>query len=261
MIQSKKILGYDVVSATVGAVAAEIEEVVFAGQSSPRWLACLNPHSYAVAEEDEEFSSALRGADWLVPDGVGLVLASVLVKRPLLGRITGPDVFAALMRRLHNHGTASVFFLGGSEENLARIKERVAREFPGVRQVGSYSPPYREVFSSDEVDAMVSAVNSAAPDVLWVSLTAPKQEKWIAKHAHRLNVRFIGAVGAALDFFTGAVRPPPTVVQRAGLGWLFRFMQEPRRLFQRNFVSTPIFVLAVCRSALVVAAAENSRGD
>jgi N-acetylglucosaminyldiphosphoundecaprenol N-acetyl-beta-D-mannosaminyltransferase len=110
---------------------------------------------------------------------------------------------------------------------------------------GAYSPPFKEVFSEADSRKMVDAVNAAKPDVLWVGMTAPKQEKWIHQHRDRLNVRFIGAVGAVFDFYTGRVKRSSPVFQKLGLEWLPWLIQEPRRLFYRNFVSTPKFLIKV----------------
>jgi N-acetylglucosaminyldiphosphoundecaprenol N-acetyl-beta-D-mannosaminyltransferase len=155
-----------------------------------------------------------------------------------------------LMGELNTIGGRSVFFLGGKIENLHRVAARVERDFPGVRVAGCYSPPFCKTFARHEIDAMVNAVNSARPDVVWVSLTAPKQEKLIAAHHARFDTAVLGAVGAALDFYSGAVKLPPEWMRRTGLGWLHRFSQEPRRLWRRNMVSAPHFVISVSAAAV-----------
>ena len=121
----------------------------------------------------------------------------------------------------------------------------MGRDFPKVRVAGVYSPAFRDVFSAEENAAMVAAINAARPDVLWVGMTAPKQEKWVRQHRDQLDVRFIGPVGAVFDFFIGRVKRSHPLFQRLGLEWLPRLLQEPRRLWRRNFVSNPSFLLRV----------------
>jgi N-acetylglucosaminyldiphosphoundecaprenol N-acetyl-beta-D-mannosaminyltransferase len=242
----ENILGYyvNVLSADVCA------DILFQSLQESRraWLACFNPHSYALALKDEMFSRALKAADWLVPDGAGVVLASRLLGGAIQDRITGSDVFAGLQKRLNATGGMSVFFLGATEATLALIRQRMARDYPDIKVAGTYSPPFKEVYSSAETDEMIQAVNTAAPDVLWVGMSAPKQEKWIYLNKDKLNVKFIGAVGAVFDFYSGNIRrDKDSWLVNHGLEWLPRLIQEPGRLWQRMFVSAPVFVWHVVR--------------
>lgn len=214
-----------------------------------RWLACFNPHSYVVSLQDGSFASALKNADWLVPDGVGVLIASRALGGSIKERVTGSDVFTGLHRRMDEHGGFSVFFLGASEQTLFEIRERMACDYPNIIVAGTYSPPFKSEFSTYELDAMIAAVNVASPDVLWVGMTAPKQEKWIVENLPRLDVRFAGAVGAVFDFYTGKVKRSHPIFQKLGLEWLPRLVQEPRRLWRRMFISAPLFIwhLLLCR--------------
>jgi N-acetylglucosaminyldiphosphoundecaprenol N-acetyl-beta-D-mannosaminyltransferase len=124
----------------------------------------------------------------------------------------------------------------------------MAVDYPNVRVAGTYSPPFKKTYSKEEVDAMAAAINEAAPDVLWVGMTAPKQEKWIHDQRDRLNVKFAAAIGAVFDFYTGRVKRSHPAFQRLGLEWLPRLVQEPRRLWRRMFVSAPVFLFAVLRT-------------
>lgn len=206
------------------------------------WLACLNPHSYVVALEDNNFSRALHDADWLVPDGAGVVLASRLLGGQVYARVTGSDVFFGLHSRMNEVGGMNVFFLGATEDTLTQIRERMARDYPNIRVAGTYSPPFKPNYSDAELEEMIKAVNAVKPDVLWVGMTAPKQEKWIYENRTRLNVRFAGAIGAVFDFYIGRVKRSHPVFQRLGLEWLPRLIQQPKRLWRRVFVSAPIFL-------------------
>jgi N-acetylglucosaminyldiphosphoundecaprenol N-acetyl-beta-D-mannosaminyltransferase len=135
-----------------------------------------------------------------------------------------------------------VFFLGASVDTLEAIKERMGKDYPNVVVAGTYSPPFKKEYTKEEVDAMVDAINRTVPDVLWVGLTAPKQEKWIYQNKDRLKVKFAAAVGAVFDFYAGRVKRSHPVFQKMGLEWLPRLIQEPLRLWNRMFISAPIFV-------------------
>lgn len=214
------------------------------------WLACFNPHSYAVARGDVRFAQALRSATWLVPDGVGVLMASRLLGGRIRQRVTGSDIFLGLHERLNARGGMSVFFLGATEETLAAIRLRMALDYPNIRVAGTYSPPFKQDYSPDELDAMIGAINQVQPDVLWVGMTAPKQEKWIHENRARLNVKFAGAIGAVFDFYTGRVKRSHPVFQQLGLEWLPRLIQQPRRLWRRMFLSAPIFVWHVLKEKM-----------
>ena len=214
------------------------------------WLACLNPHSYAVSLDDEVFAKALKDADWLVPDGTGVVMASRMLGGTIRERVTGSDLFFGLHQRLNAVGGMSVFFLGATEETLALICKRMAMDYPNIRVTGVFSPPFKSTYSTTERDEMISAINAAKPDVLWVGMTAPKQEQWIYENRARLNVKFAGAIGAVFDFYIGRVKRSHPVFQRLGLEWLPRLLQQPRRLWRRMFISAPVFVWHVLRQKL-----------
>jgi len=212
-----------------------------------RWLACFNPHSYVVAKRNDDFGRALRDADWLIPDGVGVVLASRLIPPRIPDRITGWDVFHGVSAALANEEGRKVFFLGSTEATLSAIRERMARDYPALKVAGTYSPPFSTSYGDSEIDRIIEVVNSARPDVLWVGLTAPKQELLLHRIRDRLDVKFAGAIGAVFDFYAGNVRRSSRAFQRLGLEWLPRLVQEPRRLWRRMFVSAPIFVWDVVR--------------
>ena len=253
----ENILGYAVNTHEADACADVIVRAIrsHSGEGCS-WLACLNPHSYAVALDDTQFAVALKDADWLIPDGAGVVLASRMLGGTVKERVTGTDMFFALHERMNLASGMSVFFLGATEETLELICQRMAKDFPRIRVAGCYSPPFKLMYSSAELAEMIAAINAAAPDVLWVGMTAPKQEKWIYENRSRLNVKFAGAIGAVFDFYTGKVKRSPMIFQKLGLEWLPRLVQQPRRLWRRMFVSAPIFVWHTLRARF--AASETS---
>jgi N-acetylglucosaminyldiphosphoundecaprenol N-acetyl-beta-D-mannosaminyltransferase len=246
---SERILGYQIFAHDSVQCVREIADTILRTRRK-RWLACINPHTYATALGRTDFSAALKNADWLVPDGVGMVLASRALGGHVSDRVTGSDVFLGLHDELQSRGGASVFFLGSTEETLARIRKKMQKDWPGLKVAGTYSPPFRTSFSESEMDDMIAAVNDARPDVLWVGMTAPKQEEWIAKVIDRVDVRFAGAIGAVFDFYIGNVKRAHPVTQKLGLEWLSRLVQDPRRLWRRTFLSAPLFVWHVFRARI-----------
>ena len=188
------------------------------------------------------FGHALHEADWLIPDGAGIVLASSWLNGAIDDRITGSDIFIGVHQSLQRMGGKSVFFLGSSEENLEIICHKMAHDYPDIQVSGAFSPRYKSEFSEEDTLIMVNAINAANPDVLWVGMTAPKQEIWLFQNRYRLQVKFAAGIGAVFDFYAGKVNRSHPLFQQLGLEWLPRLLQEPRRLWRRMFVSAPIFL-------------------
>ena len=243
---TESILGYPVTTMTIDQCIDCIGGWL-AATTRPKTFCCANPHSLVLAGDDPLFQESLRQADLLTPDGTGIVLASRILGGTIRQRVTGSDIFWGLSEALNRAGGKRYFFLGASAATLAAIQTKMAGEYPGIIFAGAYSPPFASDFSAAENQAMVDAINAAAPDVLWVGMTAPKQEKWIHQHRDQLKVPFIGAVGAVFDFYVGKVKRSHPLFQKYGLEWLPRLLQEPRRLFRRNFISSPLFLYQVCR--------------
>lgn len=232
------ILGYDVYAGTKADLASGTAGVI----------ATLNPHSYIIARKDKKFREALQSADLLIPDGTGIQLAARVLQGRRIEKIAGSDLHEVIIDSLGRRG-GSCFYLGSSEETLAKIRERLAAEHPSLR-VGIFSPPFRERFTEEENDAMIRAVNSFAPEALFVGMTAPKQEKWVHEHRARLTVPLICPVGAVFDFYAGTVRRSGEFWIRMGLEWLPRLLREPKRLWRRNFISTPLFIFHLIREKI-----------
>lgn len=205
----------------------------------------INAHSYNVSREDELFTESLNSSDVLIPDGVSVVWALKWFNGTQLKKIAGADLFFYEMNRLQQQG-GSCFFLGSTEETLQKIKERAAKEYPEV-EVGTYSPPYKPEFSKEDSTAMVQAVNKVQPDVLFIGLTAPKQEKWAYQYLDELEAGHICCIGAVFDFYAGTVTRAPEWMISAGLEWLYRLVKEPRRMWKRYLVGNVKFIWAVGR--------------
>ena len=215
-------------------------------RSSQRVFACANPHSLVIAQQDSAFHQALTGADMVVVDGVGLSLMTRFVGIRIGPRITGTDYFQGVLNALQQRGSGRVFFFGSSQQVLDRITKRFAADFPALTLCGALSPPFG-TWSEEENHRMVKTINDAEPDVLWVGMTAPKQEKWVEANRRQLTVPVIGSIGAVFDFYAGTYSRAPEWVCDIGLEWAYRFILEPRRMWRRNFVSAPKFVWLVIR--------------
>lgn len=207
-------------------------------------FACANPHSLVAAQQDAMFHSALTQADIVVADGIGVTALAKLARVAIGPRITGTDYFFAVIRALQQRGYGRVFFFGSSQHVLNLIAERFTHEYPNLELAGILSPPFSQ-WSVAENKAMVAQINAARPDVLWVGMTAPKQEKWVQENREQLNVPVIGSIGAVFDFYAGTYPRAPQWMCGLGIEWLFRLVKEPRRMWRRNFVSTPKFVALV----------------
>ena len=239
--QKSPILGVRIDRMSLDAAVRESRAAI-QRQRPPLTFACANPHSLSVAQEDTHFRNALNSTDIVVVDGIGLSVMARLARVPVGPRITGPDFFQALMRASEHSGGARVFFFGSTPQVLDRLSRRFKEEYPQLTLCGTLSPPFG-AWSAEENTAMVSKINAAKPDVLWVGMTAPKQEKWVMDHRAALSVPVTGSIGAVFDFFAGTQPRAPAWVRGLGMEWVFRLMSEPRRLWRRYLVSSMKFVL------------------
>lgn len=244
-----RLLGYDISNAGCEHDVERALEWIDRGEK-PRVVACANPHSLVVAGRDPLFGEALARADLLLPDGVGIIVATRLLGLPLVERVAGYDFFLNLTRRAAERGGARYFFLGATDATLELMVQRLRREYPAVSVRGCHAPPFGDCFSPGENDLIVDLINRADPDVLWVGMTAPRQEKWIQQHRHRLRVPCVAAIGAVFDFYSGNKLRSPPFWQRLGLEWLHRLIREPFRLWERSVVSAPLFLAMVLRERL-----------
>jgi N-acetylglucosaminyldiphosphoundecaprenol N-acetyl-beta-D-mannosaminyltransferase len=213
---------------------------------SQRVFVCANPHSLVVAQHDHGFQSALTQANMVVADGIGVTVMAKLAGVQIGPRITGTDYFQSVLNSLQQRGGGRVFFFGSSQRVLNLIATRFAVDFPALTLCGMYSPPFG-LWSDEENRRMVQIINDAKPDVLWVGMTAPKQEKWVEANRWQLNIPVIGSIGAVFDFYAGTYARAPQWVCRIGLEWAYRLILEPRRMWERNFVSAPKFLWLVLR--------------
>lgn len=217
----------------------------------------INAWSYVVAQDDERFAAALKGGDALIPDGRSIVWAAKFLGLPNAPkkRIAGWDLFCFEMASLQKEAESSrtrkkVMFMGSSEKVLGLIRERASSDYP-LLDVVTYSPPFKPEFSNSENADIIGAVNAADPDLLWIGMTAPKQEKWTYEHWDELKIRcHCGTVGAVFDFYAGTVRRAPVWMQKAGLEWAHRLLSDPKRLWRRYLIGNLQFIRLILKEKI-----------
>jgi len=205
-----------------------------------------NVYSTVLMQNDAEFRKINNSAGLVVADGMPIVWLSKLMSYPLPCRIAGSDLFFELCKEASRKGY-SFYFLGSTNKVLDIIRKNLKVKFPDLRIAGMYSPPYTDKFSEHENNEILRKINEVKPDILWVGMTAPKQEKWIFHNLDKLNVKVAIGVGAVFDFVAGTAQRAPVWMQKMGLEWLFRFVQEPRRMWKRYLIGNTIFIWLVLK--------------
>jgi N-acetylglucosaminyldiphosphoundecaprenol N-acetyl-beta-D-mannosaminyltransferase len=243
MFPSFKVLGVRVDAVQIPDVVAQMEQWI-REQRGSHFVTLTNVHSVMEAHRDVAFREVINAADRSVADGMPLVWLGRLKGHGMKRRVYGPDLLLDFCRATQANGYGH-FFYGGSAGVTERLADALVLHCRRLRVVGTYSPPFRPLTPGEDSEA-VEMINQAAPDVLWVGLGCPKQERWMFEHRHRLNVPVIVGVGAAFDFYTGRVAQAPRWMREHGLEWLFRLHQEPRRLWHRYLIYNTQFVYYVC---------------
>ena len=223
----------------------QVVDAALQSQKIPFVISTLNVPLLKVASGNKKYTQALHDSSVIIPDGIGFVWASRLLygKKGLTQRVTGPDLFIEFCKKADREAMR-FFFLGSTPRVLNRIREHLQREFPNIQITGEYSPPFAQ-WDVEENKRIIEAVNKADADLLWVGMTAPKQELWIYQHKKYLRVKVIGAIGAAFDFFAGTRKRAPKWMRKVGLEWFYRVCQEPMRLGHRYFATIPFFIIRV----------------
>ena len=217
-----------------------IDESVAGGHSG--YLCVAAVHTVMACQEDPELRDAILGADFTVPDGQPLVWALRLLGEDLDDRVYGPELMWRACERAAASGLAFYLYGGRDEAMLAELSARLRAGHPGLRVVGGHAPPFRELSEAEE-DAVAADINASGADVVWVGIGVPKQEKWMAAMRDRLTAPVLVGVGAAFDFHAGLIPQAPERLQRLGLEWLFRLVQEPGRLWRRYLRYNPRFMV------------------
>ena len=234
----------------------ESKEALASIPQGKKLINTINAHSFNTAKKDKLFAEALMKGDYLIPDGASIVKACrwVRAKSRPKERIAGWDLFEFAMKAplppgggLKEGKKKRVMFMGSSEKVLELIRKKAAQVYPNI-EVVTYSPPYKPEFSDEDNRAIIEAINRANPDLLWIGMTAPKQEKWTYSHWNELNIHcHVGTIGAVFDFFAGTYKRAPQWWQEHSLEWLYRLMKEPKRMWRRYVLGNPLFLWNIVR--------------
>jgi N-acetylglucosaminyldiphosphoundecaprenol N-acetyl-beta-D-mannosaminyltransferase len=213
------------------------------------YVCAVAVHAVMVAQSDPAMRDALLGSTLTVPDGMPLVWAANLLGENLPQRVYGPELMRRYSQRCAAQGHRVWLYGGRDQGHLVQLALRLRQQHGGIKIVGGYAPPFREL-TPEEEDGIADQINAARPDVLWVGIGVPKQEKWMARMRDKLDVPVLSAVGAAFDFHAGRISQAPSWMQDRGLEWTYRIAQEPRRLLPRYLYYNPRFMLAFARQYL-----------
>lgn len=205
----------------------------------------INQYSYCMANVDSAFKESLKKSDVLLPDGIAVVAAARWLTGRKIHKIAGADLHQHVLAKLNKKG-GSCFYLGSTDATLQKIKDRLAIEYPNVK-VETYSPPYKTQFSREDNEEMINAINVFKPDILFVGMTAPKQEKWACDHKHEIKTKMICTIGAVFDFYAGTIERPSEFMINMGLEWLGRLVKEPKRLWKRYLYFGPLFLRLIVK--------------
>lgn len=232
------LLGIKVDRVSLADTVAMVEKFVTA--RTPRLVITPNVDHLIKARADMEFKQIYEAADLSVPDGVPLLWAARFLGTPLIERVNGTDLFEALCARAAERGHR-VFFLGAAPGVAAAAARQLAARHPRLQVVGTYSPPFDFFNSITENEKIEALIRAAQPDILFVGLGAPKQEKWIYRHLHKMQVPVNIGIGASFEYVAGQTARAPRWMQRAGLEWLYRIAENPRRYWKRYIVDDLVF--------------------
>ena len=237
----------------------ESKEALASIPQGKKLINTINAHSFNTAKKDNLFAEALMKGDYLIPDGASIVKACrwVRAKSRPEERIAGWDLFEFEMKAplppgggLEEGRKKRVMFMGSSEKVLELIRKKAAQVYPNI-EVVTYSPPYKPEFSDEDNRAIIEAINRANPDLLWIGMTAPKQEKWTYSHWNELNIHcHVGTIGAVFDFFAGTYKRAPQWWQEHSLEWLYRLIKEPKRMWRRYVLGNPLFLWNITLEAI-----------
>lgn len=232
---SIKISKYDIFDSNIESILSKKGKVV---------INTINAHSYIVAKKDKNFREALLKSDVLLPDGEGIVMMTKKLKGKKIKKIAGADLHQFLLEHA-NSKKLRCFYFGSSVEVLNSIKEKLKKDYPNI-EVGTYSPPFKKIFSKDDNNETIKHINTFIPDILFVGMTAPKQEKWLQEYKEKIDFKFAGSIGAVFDFYAGTKTRAPQWIIQLRLEWLHRALSS-WRLTKRYLYSNPLFLFEVLK--------------
>ena len=238
------VLGVQVQAAQIDDAVARMEKWIHDGDRC-RTIAPTSMHGIVEAQHDPSLKEILNSTDAVVPDGMPLVWLGRRAGHCLPRRVYGPDLMLEFCEKTAGRGYRH-FFYGGEPGVPERLAESLQRRFPSLQVCGTLSPPFRPLDPTEDQE-IVALICRASPDVLWVGLGTPKQERWMHEHRDKLRVPVVASVGAAFDFLSGRRRQAPLWMREHGLEWLFRLLKEPRRLWRRYLLHGAQFLFYVLR--------------
>ena len=243
---SVNILGIHISSVNVDDALLRVKHLI---EGSGKGYVCVTGvHGIMEAQRDDSLRTVLNEAFLSLPDGMPTVWVGHFYGQKQMQRVYGPDFMLALCEQSQKAGHRH-FLYGGSEGVAEALHTALLRSYPELKIVGTYTPPFRALDAAEKA-ALIEQVARVRPDVMWVGLGTPKQERFMYEMLECLDVKVMIGVGAAFDIHTGKVREAPAWIQRSGLQWLHRLVQEPRRLGRRYLVNNPLFVWQICRQML-----------
>ena len=220
------------------------------------YITLTNPHSVMLCHRSEQMMAATAGAGLTLPDGAGIILAARLLGYPHSGRLDGPSLMLHICDLGRKYGYRH-FFYGGVENVADRLAERLCKLYPGLKVAGTYCPPFRPVTDEEDQHA-VQMINETRPDIVWIGLGAPKQERWMAAHVKRIQAPAMIGVGAAFDFHSENVKWSPAWIRKLGMEWAYRLAQNPSRMWRRNVIDSPLFLSKVVRQRIAMSRSNGS---
>jgi len=240
-IERVNVLGAGISVINLQAALAAIGEAVRVRRKG--YICVTGVHGVMEAQEDATLRRILNQAFLCTPDGVPMVWMGWLRGHREMSRVYGPDLMLEVCAWSEKNGCRH-FFFGGAPGVAEQLRDNLTKRFPNLQVVGCYTPPFRPL-NAEEEKQLQEMVHAAQPDILWVGLSTPKQEKFMAEFLPRLDVTLMIGVGAAFDFHSGRVKQAPRWMQRTGLEWFYRLCQEPGRLAKRYILNNPLFVVKV----------------
>jgi len=232
------VLGVGVHAIDMQQAVGEIEGAI--AERRRGYVCVTGVHGVMEAQRDRSLIPVFADALLVVPDGMPTVWMGRFQGLRKMERVFGPDLMIEVAWRSQAK-RYSHFFYGGAPGVAEQLRAVLQRRCPSMRIVGTYTPPFRKLTDAEELD-LLRAVDRAKPDIVWVGLSTPKQERFMAEYLPRLNTTLMIGVGAAFDFHTGRIKDSPQWLKRAGLQWLHRLIQEPPRLWKRYLVNNPQFI-------------------
>lgn len=203
------------------------------------YICVSNVHTTVTSYEDDSYRAVQNGGLMAIPDGGPLSTVGQKRVYKNMSRTTGPSLMGEVFKISAEKGYRHYFY-GSKEETLELLNQKLNQNYPGIQIAGMYSPPFRPL-TKEEDKAVIERINETKPDFVWVGLGAPKQEKWMAAHQGQINGLMIG-VGAGFDYYAENIKRAPMWMQRSNLEWLYRLMQDPKRLFKRYLHTNTKFI-------------------